>query len=114
MGEDYIPDNIEWAWFWCYNVAAVCMLILCILHSYNVYHDLDTKERKCLNYRKSKPKLTKEYKFIQYLTLTILLFHLGDSFLFGLEMASHYNHWTLQTCRNLNNVGGWFLLIGKG
>eukprot|EP00484_Ammonia_sp_Unknown_P022306 CAMPEP_0197044502 /NCGR_PEP_ID=MMETSP1384-20130603/20537_1 /TAXON_ID=29189 /ORGANISM="Ammonia sp." /LENGTH=277 /DNA_ID=CAMNT_0042475965 /DNA_START=49 /DNA_END=879 /DNA_ORIENTATION=+ len=112
MSDDFIPDHTEWVWFWSYNIAAVLMLILCIIHTHKVCQDLLTAERESVAHRKSKPQLTAQYKFIQYLTLCILWLHFGDSFFFGLEMASY--SWSHQTCRALNNIGGWFLVIGKG
>jgi len=112
MSDDFIPDHTEWVWFWSYNIAAVLMLILCLVHTYKVYQDLFTPERESLSHRKTKPELTSQYKFLQYLTLCVLWLHFGDSFFFGLEMATY--SWSHETCRALNNVGGWFLVIGKG
>mmetsp|Transcript_48797 Transcript_48797/g.77992 ORF Transcript_48797/g.77992 Transcript_48797/m.77992 type:complete len:402 (+) Transcript_48797:38-1243(+) len=109
---DYVPDQTEWAWFWSYNSAAVAMLILCVIHSFNVYQDLFTAQRASVSHRKTKPPITKQYKTLQYLTLAVVYFHFGDSFFFGLEMASY--SWSKQVCIALNGIGGWFLLPGKG
>eukprot|EP01083_Nonionella_stella_P072689 196069_1 len=105
-----LPDSFELEWLVWYNIAAFMMLVLAIIHSYNVVLDLCTNERKCLNHRSSKPKLSKHYKFVQYLTITILISDLLSAMLFAVEMWS----WPLQICINLNNAGGLFLIFGKG
>jgi len=110
--DDFIPDNVEWSWFWSYNIAAVMMFLLCIIHTRLVYQDLFTTGRASVSHRKKKPPLTKEYNALQYWTLATLYFHFGDSFLFGLEMASY--SWSHQVCIELNQTGGLFLVLGKG
>eukprot|EP01083_Nonionella_stella_P279349 950328_1 len=110
--EGILPDASEMEWFVWFMIAAIFMIILTMIHAYNVVLDFFTEERKSLAYRTKKPKLSKSYKFAQYLTLFVLSLYALSSFMYALEMGSY--SWSLQDCINLNNAGGWFLLPGKG
>eukprot|EP01084_Bolivina_argentea_P164368 285753_1 len=109
---DILPDSMEMTWLVWYTSAAFFMMVLFAFHSVKVYQDFFTDERKSLDHRSSKPKLTKEYKFAQYLTLFVLFNYMMCAILFSVEMFSYT--WDLQACIDINNVGGWFMLLGKG
>eukprot|EP01083_Nonionella_stella_P316850 1151116_1 len=112
VGEiDILPDSMEMTWLMWYTTAAVCMIVLFAFHSFKVYQDFFTDERKSLNHRLNKPKLTQDYKFVQYLTLFVIFNYMMCAILFSAEM---FNYNTLQSCIDTNNVGGWFMLLGKG
>eukprot|EP01083_Nonionella_stella_P168630 569879_1 len=87
------------------------MVILTLIHWYKVILDLCTSERRSVKHRSVAPKLTKNYKFVSYLTLVVLSFYTLSAIGFSLEMASYA--WSLQVCMNLNNAGGWCLVLGK-
>eukprot|EP01084_Bolivina_argentea_P259209 437288_1 len=74
-----------------YYMVTVIMIILTIFHGVKVFQDLNTRERKSVSIRRTKPTLTRSYKFINILTAISIASFAISSFAGSLSSVSVSN-----------------------
>eukprot|EP01084_Bolivina_argentea_P205533 351094_1 len=107
---EHLPEFLEITYLTVYGISAVILIVLFIIHHKNLFQDLCTAERKCIEHRRNKPKITKNYKIMAACT-SICVSSLMIATIMQTVMQSDVSG---EECLTILMAMAWPWTLGKG